>query len=107
MARRLVLWYDGHLRKAPLRTKAISSFTILTGADLFRQRFLEEPASPRTSSSCATHRSGSTLDSTGRAPRYEDSVSVAAVPVTDWWDQERTARMALFSCSLHPVWVHQ
>ena len=106
-----MLWYDGHLRRAPLRTKAFSSFTILTGADVFRQRFLEEgpgAASPRESPPRATHRIGSTLDSAGRAPRDEDSVSVAAVPATDgWWDQERTARMALFSCSLHPVWVHQ
>jgi hypothetical protein len=94
MARRLVSWYDGHLRNAPIRTKAVTSFTILTGADLCRQRFFEAPPRMR----CG--------DSAERAPRCEDRVDLAPVADT-WWDKERTARMALFSCSLHPIWVHQ
>ena len=108
MARRLVSWYDRHLRTAPIRTKALTSFTILTGADVIRQRFFEAPriAPP-------VHRdgivNGTVNGSTGAAvhiPRACEDHPVHAESA-GWWDSERTARMELFSCSLHPIWVHQ
>jgi hypothetical protein len=69
---------------APLRTKVITSFTILTSADVIRQACFEDhPAAPAE------------RPSPQWAPRGPD-----------WWDTERTARMALFSCTLHPFWIH-
>ena len=87
-ARRLVSWYDGHLRAAPIRTKVFSSFTILTGADVVRQRLFE--ASPGVGVGGAGNGAG----------------AGAKQLAGGWWDQDRTARMALFSCSLHPLWMH-
>jgi protein Mpv17 len=87
-ARRLVSWYDGHLRAAPIRTKVFSSFTILTGADVVRQRLFE--ASPGVGVGGGGNGAG----------------AGAKQLAGGWWDQDRTARMALFSCSLHPLWMH-
>ena len=82
--RRAVTWYDGRLKAAPLRTKIFTSFTILTSADILRQAFFEAPSSPAAGATC-TQQQGL---------------------LWGWWETERTARMAIFSCSLHPVWIH-
>lgn len=92
MARRLYKWYDGALRTAPLRTKVATSFTILTSADVIRQAFFENPPPSQRATTADSD------DIRGGTP--------AALAAPDWWDTDRTARMALFSCTLHPVWIH-
>jgi protein Mpv17 len=69
--------YEKALQEAPLRTKILTSGTILTSADLVRQLFFEEP---------------------------RQDISKPDAPPTNF-DAERTARMALFGLTIHPLWI--
>ena len=106
--RRAVTWYDGRLKAAPLRTKIFTSFTILTSADILRQAFFEAPALQEhwdTDRPPQLHRGFWWALKAGPI-WWDERFGWTAPPLFPWWDGERTARMAIFSCSLHPVWIH-
>jgi protein Mpv17 len=77
--KKLLGMYERALQEAPLRTKMLTSGTILTSADVSRQLLFEEPVNQ--------------IDSQG-APQP-----------TRTYDVERTGRMALFGLTIHPIWV--
>ena len=92
--RRGIAWYDGHLKAAPIKTKILTSVSILSVADVIRQGVDQR----RRAASTATA-------ATNPAPMAQGRGSLP-LSGPEGWDCARTARMSLWGCTGHPLVIH-
>jgi hypothetical protein len=87
-----IAWYDSCLKAAPIKTKIVTSVSILTVADVMRQG-LERQSRDLHASPVAP---------TAAPPSRE----VPAAHRDGGWDCQRTLRMSLWGCTGHPLVIH-
>ena len=101
--RRGIAWYDGHLKAAPIRTKIVTSVSILSVADVIRQglEWRNRPAS------AAPSPAASPPPAPGAATPRQQPRELPAEAQEPWeWDSARTGRMSLWGCTGHPLVIH-
>jgi hypothetical protein len=92
-----IAWYDSCLKAAPIKTKIVTSVSILTVADVIRQGF--ERRSCALTASPAEYKAPPPPPS---PPRELPDV----VHLEVGWDYQRTLRMSLWGCTGHPLVIH-